>query len=151
MSLKHPKIIVVALDTSSRAAGVLEEGIDLAQKLGGKLLLVRAVGIPHEIPAEALGATPNDVPEILARVAREELARRAAAVPAEYLHGVEVRTGVAWQVICDEAQAVGADLIVIGSHGYHGIDKLLGTTASRVVNHADRSVLVVRERVAKQA
>ena len=35
-------------------------------------------------------------------------------------------------------------LIVIGSHGYGGIDHLLGTTAARVVNHADRPVLVVR-------
>jgi nucleotide-binding universal stress UspA family protein len=42
------------------------------------------------------------------------------------------------------ARAIGADLIVIGSHGYGGLDRVLGTTAARVVNHADRSVLVVR-------
>jgi nucleotide-binding universal stress UspA family protein len=36
------------------------------------------------------------------------------------------------------------DLIVIGSHGYDALDRLLGTTAAKVVNHADRSVLVVR-------
>jgi nucleotide-binding universal stress UspA family protein len=39
---------------------------------------------------------------------------------------------------------VEAALILIGSHGYSGLDHLLGTTAARVVNHADRSVLVVR-------
>jgi len=33
---------------------------------------------------------------------------------------------------------------VIGSHGYGGLDRLLGTTAARVVNHADRNVLIVR-------
>lgn len=38
------------------------------------------------------------------------------------------------------------DLIVVGSHGYHGWDRVLGTTASRVANLADRDVLVVRER-----
>jgi nucleotide-binding universal stress UspA family protein len=36
------------------------------------------------------------------------------------------------------------DLIVIGSHGYGALDHVLGTTAAKVVNHADRSVLVVR-------
>jgi nucleotide-binding universal stress UspA family protein len=36
------------------------------------------------------------------------------------------------------------DLIVIGSHGYHDADRVLGTTAAKVVNHADHSVLVVR-------
>jgi nucleotide-binding universal stress UspA family protein len=35
-------------------------------------------------------------------------------------------------------------LIVIGAHGYGIVDRILGTTAGRVVNHADRSVLVVR-------
>ena len=37
-----------------------------------------------------------------------------------------------------------ASVIVIGSHGYGGLERLLGTTAARVVNHADRAVLVVR-------
>ena len=81
MSLKHPKIIVAAVDTSPRASGVLDEAIDLAQKLGGKLVLVRAVGIPYEIPAEALTASPDAVPEILERLAREDIEKRAASVP----------------------------------------------------------------------
>lgn len=146
MSLKQPKIIVAAVDTSPRASGVLDEAIDLAQKLGGKLVLVRAVGIPYEIPSEALTASPDAVPEILERLAKEDMDRRVASVPAGLVQSIEVHTGVPWQVICREADKAKADLIVIGSHGYHGIDRLLGTTASRVVNHADRSVLVVRER-----
>ena len=36
-------------------------------------------------------------------------------------------------------------MIVIGSHGYDTLDKVLGTTAAKIVNHADRSVLVVRD------
>lgn len=146
MSLKHPKIILAAIDNSPRAAGVFDEAVDLAQKLGGKVVLVRAVGIPHEIPAEALNASPDAVPEILERIAREDLEKRAGTVPEGLLHSVRVHVGVPWQMICREADEVKADLIVIGSHGYHGIDRLLGTTASRVVNHANRSVLVVRER-----
>ncbi len=39
------------------------------------------------------------------------------------------------------------DLIVLGSHGYGGIDRLLGTTAAHVANRAERNVLVVHERV----
>ena len=42
------------------------------------------------------------------------------------------------------APARAADLIVIGAHGYGRLDRLLGTTASKVVNHADRDILVVR-------
>jgi nucleotide-binding universal stress UspA family protein len=42
------------------------------------------------------------------------------------------------------ARELSVDLIAIGSHGYSPVDHVLGTTAAKVVNHADRSVLVVR-------
>ena len=48
------------------------------------------------------------------------------------------------QVICGAAPTTDAGLIVIGSHGFGSLDRVFGTTAARVVNHADRSTLVVR-------
>jgi nucleotide-binding universal stress UspA family protein len=138
------RTIAVALDTSPRAESVLRTGIELARKFGARVVLVRAVGIPIEIPTEAFVAPPNKVPEILERIARTDLEARAAEVPSELLEGIRLAMGVPWEVICRAGKEVNADLIVIGSHGFSGIDRLIGTTASRVVNHADRSVLVVR-------
>jgi nucleotide-binding universal stress UspA family protein len=46
--------------------------------------------------------------------------------------------------VCGAAKALDADLIVVGSHGYGTVDRLLGTTAAKIVNHAECSVLVVR-------
>lgn len=146
MSLKHPRTILVALDNSPRAAPVLAEAIDLAEKLGGRLVLVRAVGLPHGIPAEAFSESPLRIAELLERHAHEELGQMAREVPPERLAKVVVHVGVPWEVICRTADEENADLIVIGSHGYSGIDKLLGTTAARVVNHTTRSVLVVRDK-----
>jgi nucleotide-binding universal stress UspA family protein len=54
--------------------------------------------------------------------------------------------GDPWQEILNVAQAVDVDLIVLGSHRYHGADRILGTVASKIVNHADRDVLVVHRR-----
>jgi nucleotide-binding universal stress UspA family protein len=68
----------------------------------------------------------------------------ARKVPGELLDGVRVALGVPWQAVCKAALEENVDLIVIGSHGYSGIDHLLGTTAAKIVNCADRSVLVVR-------
>jgi nucleotide-binding universal stress UspA family protein len=51
-----------------------------------------------------------------------------------------------WDGICRAAIELDADLIVLGSHGYGALDRVLGTTAAKVVNHADRSVLVVRSK-----
>lgn len=44
------------------------------------------------------------------------------------------------------AEEIGADLIVVGSHGRHGIGLLLGSTASSVIHHAKCDVLAVRLR-----
>lgn len=148
MSLQHPRTILVALDNSQRASSVLAEGVELAHKLGGRLVLVRGVGIPHDLPPEALMESPGRVPEILERIARNELEQRAGTVPAGLVARVVVHVGIPWEVICRTADEENADLIVIGSHGYSGIDKLLGTTAARVVNHTTRSVLVVRDKPA---
>ena len=63
--------------------------------------------------------------------------------------GVKVRQIVAYGTIYKEilevAQKIDADLIVIGSHRPELKDYLLGPNAARVVRHAARSVLVVRE------
>ncbi len=57
----------------------------------------------------------------------------------------ETRTGDPGLVITDYATEIGAGLIVIPSHGYHGLKRLvLGSVAERVIRHADCSVLVLR-------
>ena len=55
-----------------------------------------------------------------------------------------VRQGTVYREILAEADAVGADLIVMGSHRPELKDYLLGPNAARVVRHAQTSVLVVR-------
>jgi universal stress protein A len=44
------------------------------------------------------------------------------------------------------AGEIHADLIVVGSHGRHGLGLLLGSTASSVIHHAACDVLAVRAR-----
>ena len=54
-------------------------------------------------------------------------------------------TGDPGTTICEYANRVQADTVVIPSHGYHGLDRLvLGSTAERVVRHCDAPVLVLR-------
>lgn len=55
------------------------------------------------------------------------------------------REGTPHREIVDYAEEVGADLIVIGTHGKNGRERLaqLGSTTERVVKNADQPVLVV--------
>ncbi|MBX3260507.1 MAG: universal stress protein [Labilithrix sp.] len=139
------KTILTCLDTSPRAPHVLSTAVDLARRTSARLILFRSVGLPPELAHDdIIGVSPNTLVDKLVESARTSLESFRADVPPELLAGVEVRVGTPWNAICAEATARGVDLIVIGSHGYGGIDRLLGTTAAKVVNHADRSVLVVR-------
>ena len=62
--------------------------------------------------------------------------------------GGTVLTGPAREAIIDEAKEWGADLVVVGSHGWRGITRLLiGSVAEAVAVHAHCSVEVIRERV----
>lgn len=89
------------------------------------------------------GATLGDT---LVRTAKQELEGLASQ-----LNDLPVQThvdiGVPSEVICSTAEAIDADLIVIGTHGFSTLDRLIGTTAAKVVNRALSSVLVVRPSV----
>jgi len=136
--------ILVGLDASPRAEPVLRAAQELARRAGGKLILFRAVGIPTEVPLEAYSMSPDALGDLLERGAKKYLDKLAATVPENLLQGTVVGLGTPWQSICYAADTQNADLIIIGSHGYTAIDRLIGTTAAKVVNHAKQSVLVVR-------
>lgn len=140
------KRILVALDSSPRAKEVLDAGVDLARRTGSKIHLLRAVGLPPELPTHVWAIPPAEVTEQFVAAARAEIGSVAAHLPPELFDATETVVGVAWDVICRVAKEQDVDMIVIGSHGYGILDRLLGTTAAKVVNHADRSVLVVRQR-----
>lgn len=142
------KRILVCLDASPRAPHVLAVAGDLAARTGSKLAVFRSVGLPPEVDKEFLVVSPNDVVAQLTTRAREDLTKLTADVSPATLDGLYVRIGTPWDAICTEARTLDADLIVVGSHGYSGLDRVLGTTAAKVVNHADRSVLVVRAKPA---
>jgi len=138
------KRILVGLDASERAGGVLQAAADLARATGGTLILFRAVGVPHDIPVEAYSMTPAGLAELLEREAQRYLDGVAAKMPAGMVEAAMVHVGTPWQGICAAADERQADIIVIGSHGYSGLDRIIGTTAAKVVNHAKQTVLVVR-------
>ncbi len=139
------KRIVVGLDGSPRAPDVLAAATMVARAQGARLVLLRSVGLPADVPQDFWKTTDEPLLEVLKKRAEEYLRELSKNVPAEVLGGIEVKIGVPWQALCDEARALEADLVVIGSHGYAGLDRLLGTTAAKVVNHAHCSVLVVRQ------
>jgi nucleotide-binding universal stress UspA family protein len=90
--------------------------------------------------AQYLSAATVEGNEALAG-ARQVLEAAGIAVHASIIEGHAVYRG-----ILETASAVGADLIVMGSHGRRGLEKLvLGSVAAQVLAHAHLPILVVRD------
>jgi len=142
------KRFLVCLDGSQRSPLVLSTAIGLARSMGAKLRLFRAVGLPSDLAPDLYKTSAADLPALLLERANKDLAELSRDIAPELLDGVYTHIGTAWDAICTAAQTQDADLVIIGSHGYGALDRVLGTTAARVVNHLDRSVLVVRAKPA---
>ncbi len=139
--------ILVAVDGSERALGVLSAADELAARFDAGLALLRVIVIPPEFPAAgAHGALADALPDLMMRQAMHDLEGLIAQVPRARSARLLVEMGQPWRMILDAAQHQRADLIVLGSHGYGGIDRLIGTTAGKVADRADRNVFIVHTR-----
>src|SRR4051812_46744048 len=134
------KRILVGLDGSEHERPVLATAVRLVTQLGGKLVLFRAVSLPIGLPSSALALSPDNVGVMLADTARQHLEMLARDLPPAVIDRIQVEVGVPWRAVCDAAKADQCDLIIVGSHGYSGIDRIIGTTAAKIVNHAPCSV-----------
>lgn len=137
------KTYLVALDTSPVAADVLAAVKELAPKTEARVILLRAVMRPLELPPEAYSMYPEKLEEMLVDAGKKSLEALALELPQDMVIEAVVQVGIPWQVICEMAKARNVDLIVLGAHGHSFLDRLIGTTTQRVLNHIDRSVLVV--------
>lgn len=146
------KKILVGLDGSPRQKAVLSAATELARRTRSKLVLFRAISLPTELPPDAYLMPPSEVTHVLEKRAQAAVDEAAKEVPNDLMDSWHIAIGTPWQAICRAATEYDVDIVVIGSHGYDTIDRVLGTTAAKIINHADRSVLVVRapERIVAQ-
>jgi nucleotide-binding universal stress UspA family protein len=138
--------ILLATDGSPASKGASDEAIDLAVRLGGRLLVVSVLGTssrPSEASADAVG--PVDSRDSLTTKAQSIVQKaKAAGVDATFL----VWDGDAGEAIVAAADSENADVIVVGSHGRSGVSRfLIGSVSDYVVRHAHCPVMVVRGRL----
>jgi nucleotide-binding universal stress UspA family protein len=139
--------ILLATDGSPSAAKATEEAVRLARATGWPLTIVTA----WHIPVTGFAYDPLVVVDDLIDSVRESATRALeTAAKAARAAGVEPETklveGAPADQICELAETVGATMIVIGSHGWGAVRRLLfGSVSWAVLHHAPCSVLVVRD------
>ncbi len=142
------KRILFPTDFSDGALNALPYALDMAKSYGAKLYLLHVI---YDIAtASGLHIPHISVDEMYKELdasARKEL-EKFGLEQRRVLKDVEhtVIRGVPYEEILKFAQEKNIDLIVMGTHGRKGIDRVLfGSTAERVVRNASCPVLTVRE------
>lgn len=139
------KTILVAIDLTDEAEQVLSRAVTLAKKHQAALMLVHVV---EPVGYAYGGDLPLDLTELQQQL--EDNAREQLAVHGER-HGIantdqRIVVGRPGTEIRRLAHDTGADLTIVGSHGRHGLQLLLGSTANAVLHGAENDVLAVRVR-----
>lgn len=132
-------IVAVALDHENVASALLDRAERLADPSG----VVRIVTVVEPIPAYVTAELPPDIFDGHVNAAQTALDALAAS-RADRTVEKELRFGGPASEIMAAAEEHGADLIMVASHKPGLSTYFIGSTAAKVVRHAQCSVLVVR-------
>ncbi len=155
--------ILVAIDSSAASRRAFVGALKIAKGLNAELILVHALDvfdpaspehpiIPTDSYSMALDSLIRETYEkqwaefadhFEALLKQKQEEAEALALTAQYLQPYG-RPGPA---ICKAAKTLKADLIVVGSHGYKGLQEMiLGSVSNYIMHHAPCSVTVIHPR-----
>ncbi len=135
--------ILLAVDLHPNCDEVTaQRAFDMAKQCGAKLSIVHAVEHINAYGVAQAYPTVIDLEEQMLKEAKEGLMKFAAKynIPVQQQF---VEIGSPKSMILNKADELKADLVIVGSHGRHGISLLLGSTANAVMHHAHCDVLAV--------
>lgn len=146
MAYKH---VLAAVDLSDESSQVLKEAKQVAEDHGARLSLISVVKPLTQVYGGLDMAAYTQASVNFEREAQTQAVEHlkkigsGIGVDTDSVHAV---IGAPAPQIVDTAKELGVDLIVVGSHGKHGLGLLLGSTANGVLHHADCDVLTIRIR-----
>jgi nucleotide-binding universal stress UspA family protein len=142
------KHLLVPIDGSPTSQLAVDKAIGLARAFSSAVSVLFVID-PYPFAGVGADFSYGQV-QYLSAAKAEANEALAAARRVFDAAGVQVSASVVeshsvWRGIVEASEAGGADLIVMGSHGRSGIEKLvLGSVAQRVLSHSPLPVLVVR-------
>ncbi|MDO3665609.1 universal stress protein [Acinetobacter higginsii] len=140
--------ILVAIDDSEIAANVIREAAQLAKALNSEITVAEVMTLdPYLADAYVRMGQSNDLIERVRgyvqgnlKKAEQKFEEHGLTVATQVLEGFSVH-----QEIIGAAQNLGADLIIMGSHGRTGFKQfVLGSVAQKVLAESHIPVLIVR-------
>lgn len=135
--------LLVGLDLSEDSPTVLKKAAALAQACSAKLSVAHVV---EPLAFAYGGEMAMDMSAAQSSIEEQAMSRlkRLATEQESSIESITVKVGQTSSELHYLAEDIGADLLVVGSHGRHGFALLLGSTANGVLHGAKTDVLAVR-------
>lgn len=143
------KHILVPVDGSSTSHLAVEKAIGLAKAFGSRVSSIFVID-PYPFTGVGTDFAYGQAEYLSAATAEANAAIKDAKATFDAA-GISVETSVieahaAWRGVVQAAESMQADLIVMGSHGRSGLEKLvLGSVTQAVLSHTRLPVMVVRD------
>ena len=142
--MKEYKHILLAVELNPDCDELpIKKAMEFSKELGAKLTLLHAIEHMSSYGAAYGVAAGGDIEEMLLESAKTELAKVGGRTGVSEENQL-IKVGPAKFLILEEAERLGVDLLIVGSHGRHGIRLLLGSTANAVLHGARCDVLAIR-------
>lgn len=144
--MKEVKKILCAVDLSEHSKDVAEYAVLMAKGLGASVIVVYTA--PSLSQYVGFHVPPNTIENFVGEIVNGAEKSMESFI-AEYFQGVNAKgivlIGYAAEEILNRAKEEKADMIVMGTHGRKGIDRILfGSVAEKVVKNATIPVLTIR-------
>jgi nucleotide-binding universal stress UspA family protein len=141
------KTLLYATDFSKGSSRASDLARSLAEACGASMILLHVITELSDRHARMVSA---EVYEKLAQQIEAQAIKDLSKFRERYFKDVPLRTEIAigksHEEIIRQAKKIGADIILMGTHGRAGIEKMLmGSTAEKVVRSSPIPVLTVRE------
>jgi nucleotide-binding universal stress UspA family protein len=143
------KHILIPVDGSDNSQRAIDKAIALAQAFKSQVTAIYVID-PYAFTGAGTDFAYGHSEYLSAATAEGKQALQIARDAFQTV-GIEINSNLVdghstYKAILEKAAEIGADLIVMGSHGRKGLEKLiLGSVTSQVLSHAHLPVLVVRD------
>ena len=122
---------------------IIAKALEMVKEFKADLTVLHVIEHVSSYGAAYGVAVGADIEQMLLDSAKKEIQKLGKQMDVPEKKQV-LRVGPAGQLIIEEAEKQKSDLIIIGSHGRHGIRLILGSTANTVLHGAKCDVLAVR-------
>lgn len=139
--------ILTAIDFSENSECAFDYALTLATQFNAELMIIHVINEPVDlrgfyVPHISFEQLEKEIEESAAKMMKTFCSAKLGTFSN---YKTDIVTGIPYDEIIAAAARIDASLIVLGTHGRTGIDRILfGSTAERVVRSASCPVLTVR-------